>query len=91
VLTTANATGTNGLTCLPKHGGARDNNFLVAHPMAEQHCLNSAIALRSAQTAGPSSSSHMYVFRNVYRHHQPTNVPTAEINLRDKKIFPTIH
>jgi hypothetical protein len=23
----ANATGTNGLTCLPKHGGARDNKF----------------------------------------------------------------
>jgi hypothetical protein len=28
VLTTANAAGTNGLTCLPKHGGARDNKFL---------------------------------------------------------------
>jgi hypothetical protein len=27
VLTIANATGTNGLTCLPKHGGARDNKF----------------------------------------------------------------
>jgi hypothetical protein len=25
--TTANATGTNGLTCLPKHVGARDNKF----------------------------------------------------------------
>jgi hypothetical protein len=23
----ANATGTNGLTCLPKHGGAQDNKF----------------------------------------------------------------
>ncbi|CAG9789208.1 unnamed protein product [Diatraea saccharalis] len=32
VLTTANAAGTNGLTCLPKHGVARDNNFLVTHP-----------------------------------------------------------
>jgi hypothetical protein len=30
VLTTANATGTNVLTCLPKHGGARDNKFLIA-------------------------------------------------------------
>jgi hypothetical protein len=29
VLTTANAAGTNGLTCLPKYGGARDNTFLV--------------------------------------------------------------
>ncbi|RVE41191.1 hypothetical protein evm_014158 [Chilo suppressalis] len=27
VLTTADAAGTNGLTCLPKHGGARDSNF----------------------------------------------------------------
>jgi hypothetical protein len=29
VLTTANTAGTNGLTCLPKHGGARDIKFLV--------------------------------------------------------------
>jgi hypothetical protein len=29
--TIANATGTNGLTCLPKHGGARDNKFLGTH------------------------------------------------------------
>jgi hypothetical protein len=27
VLTTVNAAGTNGLTCLPKHGGVRDNKF----------------------------------------------------------------
>ncbi|RVE47746.1 hypothetical protein evm_007635 [Chilo suppressalis] len=27
VLTTADAAGTNGLTCLPKHRGARDSNF----------------------------------------------------------------
>jgi hypothetical protein len=32
-LTTANATGTNGLTCLPKHEGVRDNKFLVTHLM----------------------------------------------------------
>jgi hypothetical protein len=32
VLKIANATGTNGLTCLPKYGGARDNKFLVTHP-----------------------------------------------------------
>jgi hypothetical protein len=31
VLTTANAAGTNGFSCLPKHGGARDNTFLVTH------------------------------------------------------------
>ncbi|RVE47216.1 hypothetical protein evm_008184 [Chilo suppressalis] len=35
VLTTADTAGTNGLTCLPKHGGARDNKFLVTHPMTE--------------------------------------------------------
>jgi hypothetical protein len=27
VLTTKNAAGTNSLTCLPNHGGARDNKF----------------------------------------------------------------
>ncbi|CAG9793928.1 unnamed protein product [Diatraea saccharalis] len=31
VLTTANAAGTNGLTCLPKHEVARDNIFF-GHP-----------------------------------------------------------
>jgi hypothetical protein len=31
VLTTANASGTNGLTCVPKHGGSRDNTFFVTH------------------------------------------------------------
>jgi hypothetical protein len=40
VLTTANATGTNSLTFLPKHG-ARDNKFLVTHPMTDQRCLAS--------------------------------------------------
>jgi hypothetical protein len=33
VLTSTNAIETNGLTCLPKFGGARDNKFLVTHPM----------------------------------------------------------
>jgi hypothetical protein len=35
VLTTANAAGNNGLTCLPKHGGARGDKVLVTHPMTE--------------------------------------------------------
>jgi hypothetical protein len=35
LLTTANAAGTNGLTCLPKHGGARDDKVLVTHPMTD--------------------------------------------------------
>jgi hypothetical protein len=53
VLTTANAAGTHGLTCLPKHGGYRGKKFLVSYPMTEQRCLTSAIARRSALTAGP--------------------------------------
>jgi hypothetical protein len=52
VLTTANAAGTNGLTCLPKHGGAR----VVTHLITDQLCLSSTIAHRSALIAGPSSS-----------------------------------
>jgi hypothetical protein len=43
VLKTANAAGINGLTCLPKHRGARDNTFLVTHPL-DQRCLTSTIA-----------------------------------------------
>jgi hypothetical protein len=38
VPTTA-AAGTNGLTCLPKHGAVRDNKFFVTHPMTDQCCL----------------------------------------------------
>ncbi|CAG9792151.1 unnamed protein product [Diatraea saccharalis] len=46
VLTTANAAGTNGLTCLPKHGVVRDNNFLVTHPVTDpcERCLTTTIA-----------------------------------------------
>jgi hypothetical protein len=46
-LPTANTTGTNGLTCLPKHGGARFNKFLVTHPMTDQCCLATAIVRRA--------------------------------------------
>jgi hypothetical protein len=35
VLTTANGAETNGLTCLPKHGGARNNKCLVTLPMTD--------------------------------------------------------
>jgi hypothetical protein len=41
VLTIANAAGTNGLTCLPKHGGDRDNKLLVTHLLTDQCCLTS--------------------------------------------------
>jgi hypothetical protein len=36
VLKSANAAETNGLTCLPKHGRARDNKLLVSHSMSDQ-------------------------------------------------------
>jgi hypothetical protein len=67
VLTTANAAKTNSLTCLPKHGGARDNKVLVTHLITDQPCLISAIARRSALTVGPSSSSciMLYTLLNV--------------------------
>jgi hypothetical protein len=39
VLTSANAAMTNGLTCLPKHGGTRDSKYLVTHLMTDQRCL----------------------------------------------------
>jgi hypothetical protein len=49
VLTTVNAAGTNGLTCLSKNGGARNNKFLVTHPMINlyERCLASAMARRA--------------------------------------------
>ncbi|RVE51482.1 hypothetical protein evm_003883 [Chilo suppressalis] len=54
VLTTANAAGTNGLTYLPKHGGARDSKFLVTHPMTD-HC--------EMRTGGWRTSSKIFVSR----------------------------
>ncbi|RVE53193.1 hypothetical protein evm_002026 [Chilo suppressalis] len=46
----ADAAGTNGLTCLPKHGGTRDRRFLVTHPMTDhcESCLTSTIAAERA-------------------------------------------
>jgi hypothetical protein len=38
-------------TLFNKHGRAQDNNFMVTHPIIDQHCLTFAIAL----TAGTSS------------------------------------
>jgi hypothetical protein len=43
-----------------KHGGARDNKFLVTHPMTDQRCT-SAIARWSALTVGPSNSSFIVI------------------------------
>jgi hypothetical protein len=55
--TAANAAGTNGLTCLPKHGGSRDSKFLVTHLMTDQRCLTLAIARGSALNATPAAPS----------------------------------
>jgi hypothetical protein len=38
-----NAAGTNGLTCLPKHGGALDNNFLVTHQIHQEDLCGRAL------------------------------------------------
>jgi hypothetical protein len=65
VLTTANAAGTNGLACLPKHGEARDNKFLVTHTMTDQRCLTSAIARRRVLTVGPLRSSLSILPRQI--------------------------
>ncbi|RVE43636.1 hypothetical protein evm_011720 [Chilo suppressalis] len=46
VLTTADAAGTNGLTCLSKHGRTRDN-VLVTHPMTG-HCERLTATLLNA-------------------------------------------
>jgi hypothetical protein len=66
---TANAAGTNSLTCLPKHGGARDYKFLVTHPTTDQCCLTSAIARWNALTAGPPSSARTwgYFLKELYQ------------------------
>jgi hypothetical protein len=34
---TANAVGINTITCFPKQGGARDNKFLITHPMTSRN------------------------------------------------------
>jgi hypothetical protein len=64
VLMNAIASGTNGLTCLLKKGGARENNFLVTHPMTEECCLASAIARRAHWPRGPRAppTSHRYCY-----------------------------
>jgi hypothetical protein len=49
VLTTTNAAGTNGLTCLPKHGGARNSKFL------SPTSLNFSERTLNALTSGLSS------------------------------------
>ncbi|RVE45259.1 hypothetical protein evm_010081 [Chilo suppressalis] len=42
VLITADAAGANGLTCLPKHGGARDTNRTIGNDNGATCCINSS-------------------------------------------------
>jgi hypothetical protein len=80
VLTTVNTAGTNGLTCLSKNGRTRDSKFLVTHPMTDQLrcCLTSAIARRSALTAGPSRI--VYIVNFSYQMCLVTVRPTKGIS-----------
>ncbi|RVE52384.1 hypothetical protein evm_003022 [Chilo suppressalis] len=66
LLTIADAAGTNSLTCRLKHGGARDNKFLVTHPMTD-HCESCLTATITSERT------------NHLRHRTPQliNVPTA--------------
>jgi hypothetical protein len=56
VIATANAAGTNGLTRFPKHGGTRDNKFLVIRQMTDLFNIRTPSTL----TAGLSSSKAIY-------------------------------
>jgi hypothetical protein len=71
VLTTANTAMTNVLTRLLKHGGARDNNFFVTHPMTDQCCLASAIVRRAHWPRGHraplrGSSRYLHITYNIF-------------------------
>jgi hypothetical protein len=84
VLMIANAAGTYGLTCLPKHGGARDIKFLVTHPMTDQNCLTSAIARRNALTAGHMplldiGPSYCSPSRSIFGYSHPSASRPAQI------------
>jgi hypothetical protein len=60
VVTTANAVGTNSLTCLPKHRGARDSKFWS--PIRWRTILDRTL---SALTAAPSSVSENRTLANI--------------------------
>jgi hypothetical protein len=57
VLTTANAAGTNSLTCLPKHGGGQDNNFF-GHPSNHWPILLNFRDRTRGHRALPHTTSH---------------------------------
>ncbi|RVE54333.1 hypothetical protein evm_001160 [Chilo suppressalis] len=69
VLTTADAAGTNGLTCLPKHRGAHVIKFLVTHPLTDHcgSCLISTIAAERANHLRHRAPHRQIVMFNFYR------------------------
>jgi hypothetical protein len=68
VLTTINTAETKGLTCLPKHGGARDSKFLVTHPMTDQCCLASAIVCRAHWLRSYRAPHQIHVSRSNFHY-----------------------
>ncbi|RVE40955.1 hypothetical protein evm_014395 [Chilo suppressalis] len=76
VLTTADAAGTNGLTCLPKHGGARDTNLInivslpvsPAVPLAaaglEIHCVEIMSDIEYYNSK-PAAKSQFNIKKNI--------------------------
>jgi hypothetical protein len=65
MLTTANAAETNSLTCLTKHGGAKDKKFLVAHPMTDQRCLTSVLLLNVWTTGKVNPKCRIFSIKSV--------------------------
>ncbi|RVE45050.1 hypothetical protein evm_010307 [Chilo suppressalis] len=71
VLTTADAAGTNGLMCLPKHGGARDRE--VERLLREY---------RQNQELVRNIGAHYYqiIYPVQLRHHEKMGISTREVN-----------
>jgi hypothetical protein len=58
VVTTANAAGTNGFACLPKHGGARDSKFCSYIPWLTFADVSFSYHTPNALTAGPTYKAY---------------------------------
>jgi hypothetical protein len=55
---TTNTAGTNSLTCLPQHGGAQGNTFLVTHPIT---LLNFRYRTPKRTDSGATELLHKYI------------------------------
>jgi hypothetical protein len=87
VLTTENTAGINGLTSLPKHGGAGDNKFLVTHPMTE--IINFWSPICAIAEAKPRWSVIGWVTKNILSRAPPCFgrhvKPLARLHLQSLK------